>query len=225
MDKYVIVVAGGSGKRMQQELPKQFIPIAGKPVLMHTIQAFKTAFDDIKIITVIPEKHIKLWKELCVEFSFSISHTIATGGETRFNSVQNGLKHVTTDSIVGVHDGVRPFVSKETIQRVFIAAQKYGTAIPVVELNDSIRKISNGLTEPANRNHYRLVQTPQCFRSDIIKNSYNTNYRPEFTDDASVVEAYGIQIKTTQGNFENIKITRSIDLAIAEVLTHKRYII
>lgn len=225
MDRYVIIVAGGSGVRMQTGIPKQFIPIGEKPVLMHTMAAFKAAYEDIQIVVVLPEKFIKLWKELCVEFSCNISHTITPGGKTRFHSVLQGLKHVNTESIVGVHDGVRPFVSQQTIHTAFETARESGAAVPVVELNDSLRKLRKNGSSLADRDTYRLVQTPQCFRSEILKEAYKTTHNSSFTDDASVVEAAGFPVTLTPGNFENIKITRAIDLAFAEVLTKKRFVI
>jgi 2-C-methyl-D-erythritol 4-phosphate cytidylyltransferase len=225
MERYVIIVAGGSGTRMESGIPKQFIPIGEKPVLMHTMAAFKAVYEDIHIITVLPEKYIRLWKDLCVEFSFNISHTITAGGKTRFDSVYQGLKHVTSDSIVAVHDGVRPFVGQQTIITAFETARESGAAVPVVELSDSLRLLHNGTTLPADRSLYRLVQTPQCFRAEILKKAYDFPFRPEFTDDATVVEAAGFPVVITPGNFENIKITRTIDLAFAEVLTKKRFII
>jgi 2-C-methyl-D-erythritol 4-phosphate cytidylyltransferase len=225
MERYVIIVAGGSGERMQHGIPKQFIPVGGKPVLMHTMAAFRTALPDIHMVVVLPEKHIKLWKDLCTEFSCTISHTITAGGKTRFYSVRQGLRMIRPGTIVGIHDGVRPFVSRQTILTAFETAEKTGTAVPVVELNDSLRMLSNGTTHPADRAHFRLVQTPQVFKADLLLEAYKANYRKGFTDDASVVEAAGHTITLTEGNFENIKITRSVDLAFAEVLTKKRFVI
>lgn len=225
MERYVIIVAGGTGKRMKSGIPKQFIPIGEKPVLMHTINAFRSAFPDIQIVVVLPGEYIKLWKELCTEFSFSVSHSLTSGGKTRFHSVKNGLKLIKGDGVVGVHDGVRPFVSRQTIHQAYQAASEHGAAVPVIELNDSLRMINNGSTVPADRSLFRLVQTPQCFRTHILQEAYKAAYRPEFTDDSAVVETAGFPVTLTSGNFENIKITRTIDLAFAEVLTKKRYII
>lgn len=225
MERYVIIVAGGSGERMQLGVPKQFIPVGGKPVLMYTMAAFRSAIPDIQIVLVLPEKHIKLWKDLCTEFSCTISHTITAGGKTRFHSVKQGLRMIRPESLVGVHDGVRPFVSKQTILNAYDTAGKTGAAIPVVELNDSLRMISNGVTHPADRGHFRLVQTPQVFRSEVLIEAYQASYQKGFTDDATVVEAAGHTVTLTEGNFENIKITRTIDLAFAEVLTKKRFVI
>ncbi|HRZ41680.1 MAG TPA: 2-C-methyl-D-erythritol 4-phosphate cytidylyltransferase [Bacteroidales bacterium] len=223
MERYVIIVAGGSGTRMQSGLPKQFIPVAEKPILMHTMAAFKAAYEDIRIVTVLPEKFIKLWKEMCTEFSFSISHSIATGGETRFQSVRHGLRLVPEQVLVGVHDGVRPFVSVQTIRAAFETAEATGAAVPVVEIHDSVRQVLNGASVPADRSAFRIVQTPQCFQASLLKQAYQQKEKPEFTDDASVVEAVGHPVTLTPGNYENIKITRTIDLAYAEVLSKKRF--
>lgn len=224
-NKFVIIVAGGSGSRMKSRLPKQFIPIGDKPMLMHTIQRFISCFEDITIIVVLPKKYIPLWKDLCVEFSFNIKHTITSGGKTRFESVKNGLQLISGDGIVAVHDGVRPFVAEKTIKQVFEAAVKHGAAIPVITLKDSIRQVNSSHHKSLNRDEYRLVQTPQCFSSDIIINAYKHNSFNQFTDDASVVEASGVPVILTEGNYENIKITNTFDLAVAELLTKKRYLI
>lgn len=225
MKRYVIIVAGGDGIRMQTGIPKQFIPIADKPILMHTILAFKLVYSDIHVITVLPEKFISLWKDLCLEFSFNIPHTIARGGKTRFHSVQKGLKQIKEDGIIGVHDGVRPFVSEQTIITAFETAEKTGAAIPVIGLSDSLRMIHDETSIPADRNLYRLIQTPQVFKAEVLREAYKQSYSKQFTDDASVVEASGYPITLTEGNYGNIKITRSVDLAFAEVLTKKRFVI
>jgi 2-C-methyl-D-erythritol 4-phosphate cytidylyltransferase len=224
-NKFVIIVAGGSGSRMKSGLPKQFIPIGDKPILMHTIQRFVSCFEDITIIVVLPKKYIPFWKDLCVEFFFNIKHTITAGGKTRFESVKNGLQLITGDGIVAVHDGVRPFVTEKTIKQVFEAAAKHGAAIPVISIKDSIRQVNSLHHKSLNRDDYRLVQTPQCFSSAIIHNAYKHNSSNYFTDDATVVEASGIPIMLTEGNYENIKITNTFDLAVAELLTKKRYLI
>ncbi len=225
MNRYVVIVAGGEGKRMQSGLPKQFIPIGDKPILMHTMTAFSEAFRDIQMVVVLPEKHIRLWKDLCTEFACSLRHSIAVGGDTRFQSVRNGLKLISGDGIIGVHDGVRPFAGRQTIHTAYQTAAEHGAAIPVVLLNDSLRHVSNGEAKPVNRSDFRLVQTPQCFRADVIKEAYLQKEQPHFTDDATVVEAAGHRIVLTEGNYENIKITRSADLAYAEVLTKRRFML
>jgi 2-C-methyl-D-erythritol 4-phosphate cytidylyltransferase len=225
MERFVIIVAGGSGKRMGGGLPKQFIPIGEKPVLMHTMANFEAVYPDIRIIVVLPEKHIKLWKDLCTEFAFNTKQTITKGGETRFDSVSNGLKLVTGDGIVGVHDGVRPFPSRKTIREAYEKAAIHGSAIPVLQLNDSVRRIIKDKSIPVDRSEYRIVQTPQCFRSEILREAYKQKENSTFTDDAAVVEAAGFPVTLTEGNFENIKITHAVDLAFAEVLTKKRFFI
>lgn len=216
MEKHVIIVAGGVGKRMQTEIPKQFLNVAGKPVLIHTFECFKNYPDDIKITLVLPEPFIEFWKSLCKRFSFEMDHTVVEGGNTRFHSVQNGLKETEDNCLIAVHDGVRPLVSKKTLNRVFQKAEKSGNAIPAVKINESLRKIIDDDSFFVNRREYRLIQTPQCFHADLIKRAYQQDFKKEFTDDATVVEAMGIKINLVEGNIENIKITRPGDLKIAE---------
>lgn len=216
MKKYVIIVAGGKGKRMHTETPKQFLQVAGKPVLMHTIEKFTDFADNIIIHLVLPSPYIDFWKSLCHRFDFTVSHTLIEGGDSRFFSVKNGLQDIDPGCLVAVHDGVRPLVSFDTIQRVFKTAEKKGNAIPVVKVNESVRKLKENGSAPVNRQHYRLIQTPQCFQSKILLKAYRQDYREEFTDDAMVVEALGEKINLVDGNFENIKITRPSDLKIAE---------
>lgn len=218
-NKFIIIVAGGSGTRMGTNIPKQFLLLHQKPVLMHTIEVFFNYNKDIKIIVVLPESQIEYWQLLCCEHNFKIHHTVVKGGDTRFQSVKNGLSKVdASEGLVGIHDGVRPLVNIETIDKAFETASIHGTAIPVIKVNESLRKIDNYNSEMVNREDYRLVQTPQCFQISIIKNAYNQEYKVEFTDDASVVESSGKKIYLTDGNLENIKITSPIDLKIAELL-------
>ena len=218
MKKYVIIVAGGKGKRMHSETPKQFLHVAGKPVLMHTIRNFSDYDKDTIINLVLPSPFIDFWKSLCHRFDFTVPHSLIEGGDARFFSVRNGLQGVTSGSLVAVHDGVRPLVSFDTIQRVFKTAEKKGNAIPVVKVNESVRQLKKDASFPVNRQNYRLIQTPQCFQSEILLKAYRQEYREEFTDDATVVEALGETINLVEGNFENIKITRPSDLKIAEAL-------
>lgn len=218
MDLYALIVAGGSGKRMGTKIPKQFLELAGKPVLMHTIERFKAFNEAITIITVIPEEQFGLWKELQEAHSFSIPQTLVKGGDTRFMSVKNGLEAVGPAGLVAIHDGVRPLVSIDTIKRCFEAAGKSGSAIPVIGLTDSLRMITNGGSIPADRQRFRLVQTPQVFEISLIRNAYLQPYCPEFTDDATVVEKAGGKISLVEGNRENIKITNPEDLLAAETL-------
>lgn len=216
MNKSVIIVAGGKGLRMNSEIPKQFIEISGKPVLMHTLERFYQFSPEMQIILVLPTEQIVFWKELCQKHDFEIVHTIVKGGETRFSSVKNGLEKVNTE-FVAVHDGVRPLVSIETIQSCFDEAENCDAVIPVVDLVDSIRFVENAETsKPADRTKFKLVQTPQVFHTDILEKSYFLPYSDNFTDDASVVESAGYKVKLVEGNRENLKITTEIDLKIAE---------
>ena len=225
MQKTIIIVAGGKGLRMGNDLPKQFLPIGGKPVLMHTLAVFDAAISDLKIVLVLPELQQNYWKELCLNHQFTTPHILANGGETRFQSVQNGLHKATennlTTSIIGIHDGVRPFVSVDVIRNAYQVAEKEGTAIPVVEIHETLRKLTASESVTVDRSAYRLVQTPQVFRSDILINAYKQTFSEAFTDDASVVEAAGVPILLTLGNRENIKITTPFDLIVAEALLAK----
>lgn len=220
-NKTVLIVAGGKGERMQTEIPKQFIEIAGKPILMHTINAFVKYDSSIKIVLVLPTSQQDFWKELCQKHQFVIKHQVATGGETRFQSVKNGLSMVSDNAIVAVHDGVRPLVSNGTIDRCFETADKHKAAIPVVDLVDSIRQLSESESHSVDRNAYKLVQTPQVVDASVLKHAYEQTYSPLFTDDASVVEALGYTVQLVEGNRENIKITTAYDLAIAELFLSK----
>lgn len=214
----VIIVAGGKGLRMGSDLPKQFIPVAGKPVLMRTVEAFHSYDSNIDIILVLPYSHHVYWKELCANYHFGIPHTIAMGGETRFHSVKNGLGLVN-GGIVAVQDGVRPFASKEMIERCFDAAERYKAVIPVIDSTDSLREMTDGTrSRIIDRSKIRLVQTPQVFHTEILKKAYETEFKDTFTDDASVVEAMGINVHLVKGEVTNIKITTPLDLKIGELI-------
>lgn len=223
MKKFVIIVAGGSGSRMGTEIPKQFLELAGKPVLMHTIQIFCDYDPDCELILVLPEKQWEFWNGLCLKHSFSIVHQVVTGGETRFDSVRNGLKLIKDEGIVFIHDGVRPLVSSETLQRCFEMALKNGNAIPVLPVTESLRKLEGEHTISVDRSLYFNVQTPQTFRSEQILEAFRQNYDIAFTDDASVVEKAGYSIALVKGNPENIKITAPTDLIIAEAFLKNNY--
>ena len=215
MKAYAIIVAGGKGLRMGGEVPKQFLPINGKPILMHTIEAFRKALDGIEIILVLPADQHEYWQKLCKDYNFCSPKLIAKGGETRFHSVKNGLAFLPDDedAVVGIHDGVRPFVSKETIQRCYAAAAGGRAVVPVVPVVETIRQIlPNGKSITRPRDEYRLVQTPQTFPLVMLKKAYEQSYSGTFTDDASVVEAMGEEILMVEGNRENIKITTPSDL-------------
>lgn len=218
MKKYAIIVAGGTGSRMQGDVPKQFMVLSGKPILMHAIQRFFESEADPEIIVVIPKIEIDAWKKRCVDCSFAIPHQVVGGGETRFHSVKNGLNEVKEKSIVAVHDGARPFASKALINRCFIEAEKYGNAVPAIPLNDSMRKVEGNQSEIADRKNFVLIQTPQCFDSEILIKAYQENDQPEFTDDASIVEHSGKMIHLIEGERENIKITYAVDMVIGEAI-------
>ncbi|MBO4550953.1 MAG: 2-C-methyl-D-erythritol 4-phosphate cytidylyltransferase [Bacteroidaceae bacterium] len=215
MKVFAILVAGGKGLRMGGDVPKQFLPINGKPILMHTIEAFRGALEGVRIVLVLPAEQQDYWQKLCEEHGFLSPELIANGGETRFHSVRNGLALLPDDAeaVVGVHDGVRPFVSKETIHRCYDAAAKGKAVVPVVPVVETIREIlPNGKSITRPRDEYRLVQTPQTFPLALLKEAYRQPFREAFTDDASVVEALGKEITMVEGNRENIKITTPSDL-------------
>ena len=218
MKKYIIIVAGGKGLRMGGEIPKQFIPIGGKPVLMRTIETFYAYDSSIKIILVLPVSQQEYWKDLCLEYSFDIPHQVADGGETRFHSVKSGLNLVKEDGWVGVHDGVRPFVSRDVIERCYSAAAMWQAVIPVVDVVETVRHMTEEGSETVPRDQYKLVQTPQVFDVSLLKNAYNQEYTSHFTDDASVVEALGVKVHLVEGNRENVKLTTPFDLKLAEML-------
>jgi 2-C-methyl-D-erythritol 4-phosphate cytidylyltransferase len=218
MDLYVVIVAGGSGKRMGADIPKQFLNLAGRPVLMHTIERFKSFNDAIEIITVLPENQLRYWVDLQKKHSFDVQHTLVKGGLHRFISVKNGLKFVNTPSLVAIHDGVRPFVTVDTIKRCFETAEKLGNAIPAVSPSDSLRIMTDKGSMPLNRMHVKQIQTPQVFNAELIKKAYLQEYITEFTDDATVLEKMGEKINMVDGNRENIKITNPEDLLISSAL-------
>lgn len=219
MTHTVLIVAGGKGLRMGSDLPKQFLPIGGKPVLMHTIEAFHHFDRTMKIILVLPQVQQTYWQELCAKHSFVIEHTVVDGGETRFHSVKNGLACVNS-GLVGVHDGVRPFVSPEVIKRCYELAAIKKAVIPVIDVVETVRHITETGSETVSRNDYKLVQTPQVFDAELLKQAYAQEYTPFFTDDASVVEAMGVSVCLAEGNRENIKITTPFDLKISSALVN-----
>ena len=218
MDMYVVIVAGGSGKRMEADLPKQFLELAGRPVLMHTIERFLTFSDSIEIITVLPENQLRFWVEIQKKHSFSVPHTLVKGGSTRFQSVKNGLEFVNSPGLVAIHDGVRPFVSIDTIKRCFEVAEKLGNAIPAISPTESLRIVTGKESVPVSRFQVKQIQTPQVFKAELIKNAYKQNYSNEFSDDATVLEKTGAKINLIEGNRENIKITNPEDLLISDAL-------
>ena len=223
MTDYAIILAGGKGLRMGTDIPKQFLPIGGLPVLMHTIRRFRAYSTELNIILVLSREQHDYWQDLCQEYCFDEDYIMTIGGETRFHSIKNGLRLIPDDAdgVVAVHDGVRPFPSLEVIARCYAVARCSGTAVPVVPVVETLRHLQNGSVSVP-RSEYRLVQTPQAFSVSLHKEAYAQPYQEAFTDDASVVEALGHRITLVEGNRENIKITTPFDLLVAEtVLRHK----
>ena len=218
--RYAIIVAGGSGKRFGSEMPKQFLPLVGKPVLMRTIEKFDQA--GAAIVVVLPVEHQEMWMSMCKDGNFAVSHTIADGGKTRFESVKNGIaaiENLADGNLVAVHDGVRPLASVELINRCYDTAQETGSAIPVVNPSDSIRQVmDDGTSQQLLRSSLRAVQTPQTFKAELLRGAYDVEESPLFTDDASVIEAIGHKVALVEGEIANIKITTPIDMVIATEL-------
>ena len=214
----VIIVAGGSGKRMGSEIPKQFLLLKGLPILMHTTSVFYDYNPRIQLIVVLPEDQIGEWSSLLEKYNFRIDHEVVSGGKERFFSVLNGLGLVKSGNTVAIHDGVRPLVSKDTITRCFELAKLKGSAVPVIDVFESIRKVDELGNYAVNRQDFKLVQTPQVFEFQKITSAYKQQFSSVFTDDASVVEAAGFAINLCEGNRENIKVTTPIDMTFAEAL-------
>lgn len=221
MKNFVIMVAGGSGSRMQSSIPKQFLLLNKKPILLHSLQKFITALPGISIILVLPEAEIQRWEAIKTKYSFNYPLQIAKGGSSRSESVHAGLRLIREEGIVGIHDAVRPLVSVDCIQRCYQGAQKHGNAVPVIGLRDSIRKVDGENNTALNRSDFRLVQTPQCFQLSLIKEAFERLPAQEFTDDAGLLEAAGYKIQLVEGNEENVKITTRFDLKLGEVYLRK----
>lgn len=220
---YAVIVAGGSGSRMQSALPKQFIELCGEPVLMHTIRAFYNSQSSPQIILALHGSYHELWAQLCTKHNFTIPHKIITGGQTRFHSIKNAVDSIADDDVlIAVHDAVRPLVSADIINEAYRCASDNGTAVTAVKSRDSIRQVNGNRSESLNRDSIYLVQTPQTFQSAILKKAYEQPYIDTFTDDASVVEQSGVAITLIAGNYSNIKITFPEDIAIAEALINKK---
>lgn len=217
MKKFALIVAGGSGSRMNNNIPKQFIEINGRPVLMHTFDVFFNFDPKLEFILVLPKDQISLWKSLCEIHQFRIEYKIAFGGETRFDSVKNGLALIPEDGIVFIHDGVRPLVSLKTLQNCFETAVKKGNALPVIPVSESVREVDGLKNKAVDRSKYFLVQTPQTFQTRLIQKAYQQTTSSLFTDDASVLEGTGETIHLVEGNRENIKITYPEDLIMAGI--------
>lgn len=221
--KYAIIVAGGSGSRMQSALPKQFIEFCGEPVLMHTIRAFHNSGSSPQLILALHGGYHELWASLCAKYNFTIPHKITMGGKTRFHSIKNAVDTITDpDALIAVHDAVRPLVSTDIINEAYRCAEENGTAVTAVKSRDSIRQITEGISTSLNRDSIYLVQTPQTFQSALLKKAYEQPYSESFTDDASVVEQSGVNITLIEGDHANIKITFPEDIAIAEALINKK---
>jgi len=222
MKKFAVIVAGGNGTRMNSTLPKQFMLLKGKPVLYYSIQAFLEAYDDLQLILVLPEEHVSAGQEIIDAYFDYNRIRITIGGSTRFHSVQNGLQLVSEESIVFVHDAVRCLVTAELIQRCYTKASGAGSAIPVIDCRDSVRYIIKDGNEVLDREKIKLIQTPQTFHSKILLPAFAIDYKDKFTDEATVVEAYGIHVHLVEGEEDNIKITRPVDLLIAESILANR---
>jgi len=218
MKKTVIIVAGGKGTRMKGKTPKQFIEINDKPLLMHSFECFHRYDHSILFILALHPGYFSIWRDLIRKNHFSIKHDIVKGGDTRFHSVLNALDKSCDECLIAVHDAVRPLVSSETIERCFNVAEQKGTAVPCIGVSESVRELTADGSRPVDRDRLRVIQTPQVFRADILKQAYQQTYIRAFSDDASVVEYAGYTITLVQGNRENIKITTREDLLIAEAL-------
>ncbi|MEI2739545.1 MAG: 2-C-methyl-D-erythritol 4-phosphate cytidylyltransferase [Chitinophagaceae bacterium] len=216
MNKYAIIVAGGSGIRMGGNLPKQFMLLKDKPVLYYTLKTFLDAYDDLKIILVLPVDYTDMGQEIIDAYFDKDRIRITAGGDTRFQSVRNGLMLVEGEAIIFVHDGVRCLASKDLIHRCYVQAVETGTAIPAVASKDSIRLLTEEGNEAYDRNKVMLIQTPQTFHSKILVPAFQIDYKDKFTDEATVVEAYGMKVSLVEGEENNIKITRPADLQVAE---------
>ena len=218
MERYAVIVAGGKGLRMGSERPKQFLCIGGKPILMHTLEAFYRYDATIHLVLVLPHSHQPLWAELCEEHHFTLPYQLVDGGETRFHSVKNGLSAIPNQGVVAIHDGVRPFLHSNMLDRCFQAVKIQRAVIPVINVVDTVRQLTPDGSQTVDRNAYKLVQTPQLFKTSLLKQAYEQPYTTAFTDDASVVEAMGKKIALVEGSRENIKITTPFDMKVAEAL-------
>ena len=218
MNKYAIIVAGGTGSRMKGDTPKQFMQLSGKPVILYSIEAFFKYDPSVQIILVIHPDYLSLWENLAREYKISIPLQVVAGGKTRFDSVKNGLRLIQDNGLVAVHDAARPVINDDFIGRLFSAASTYGSAIPVVHLNDTIRIIEGDISHQQDRTFLRAVQTPQVFRVQELQRAYSQPYQSNFTDDGSVLETAGFPLHLTEGRQGNIKITHLQDIAVAEVL-------
>lgn len=222
MKYYAIIVGGGSGSRMQQQTPKQFLELAGKPVLMHTLEAFSKSALKPELILVLNVHYHDYWEKLCTDYNFTIPHQLIKGGEQRFHSVKNGLKKIKGKAVVAIHDAVRPLVSADLITRSFTEAELHGNSVCGIQSKDSIRQLTKNGNAALDREKIYLIQTPQTFKSELIQKAYLQEYRMSFTDDAAVAEQHGVKIHLIDGETQNIKITYPEDLILAERLIEQR---
>jgi len=223
LNKFAIIVAGGTGSRMNAGIPKQFLLLAGKPLLMRSMEAFYRAVPEVKLILVLPKDQFETWQNLCRQYDFNYKHVVVSGGETRFHSVKNGLATIDSEGVVAVHDGARPMITELLIQTAFLTAEALGNCIPVVPVTETVRVYNPGLKPGViKRDDIRIVQTPQVFLTERLKKAYQQAYNPGFTDDATVAEGIGECIHLIDGDPVNIKITHPYDLAAAEVLWSTR---
>ncbi|MBT1704173.1 2-C-methyl-D-erythritol 4-phosphate cytidylyltransferase [Chryseosolibacter indicus] len=221
-NEYAVIVAGGKGTRIKSSTPKQFLELAGKPIILHTIEAFYRYSKDIRVILVLPADAYSLWDYIVKDYNFQHTVTLQQGGESRFQSVKKGLQRIQTNGLVAIHDGVRPLVTTDIIESSFKLAKEKGSAVAAVSLKESVRILEGDHTKALDRAKYRLIQTPQTFDIELIKKAYELEDDPSLTDDASVAERWGHTISLFEGNYENIKVTTPEDLIIAEVLLQKR---
>ena len=222
MKKIALIVAGGNGSRMNNDTPKQFLLLGNKPVLYHSIKAFLEAYDDMEVILVLPEQHIGKGQEIIDGYFDDSKFKITAGGRTRFHSVQNGLSLIDEEAIVFVHDGVRCLLTSELVKRCYEGALESGTTVPAVACKDSVRLLTSNGNKVLNRNKVMLIQTPQTFHSRILLPAYQIDYKDKFTDEATVVEAFGLKINLIEGEVDNIKITTPTDLFIADLIQQNR---
>lgn len=220
--EYAVIVAGGKGRRFGSNVPKQFVELNGKPVLMHTIDAFDQYKKGISIILVLPEEDFPVWKSLCTTYKFEREIVVVPGGSSRFQSVRNGLAAISGDGLVAIHDGVRPLITPDIIATSFQAAATHGAAIAAVDMKESLREVDANGSQAVDRSRYKLIQTPQTFKVFVVKEAYETDEDPTLTDDASVVEKSGYKIFLFEGSYENIKITTASDLILAQALLQSR---
>ncbi|MVN21462.1 2-C-methyl-D-erythritol 4-phosphate cytidylyltransferase [Mucilaginibacter arboris] len=223
MKFFAVIVAGGSGTRMNAQLPKQFMLLAGKPVIMHTITAFSASAEKPEIMVVLNKQQFSFWEQLCAEHQFTVPHTLIAGGNTRFQSVKNAIDTINETSVIAIHDAVRPLISTAIISKAYQQALTEGNSVVAVPSKDSVRwQKANGVSQNLNRNEVFLVQTPQTFQSEMIKKAYQQEYKEEFTDDASVAESFGIRINLLPGDPDNFKITFPADLLMAELILNEK---